>query len=444
MGFTKGGNFASAAPAAEAFVFATDLVVYLSAHSAANYTLVAGKMTAWNDLSGNANHFVAGTTTVGPTFDATLFDNKGGMKFLPSSPASAITSAAITPTTQVDNMTVFYVIERNTSAQGPLLVNYEDEEYLTWFPGLSCMGWNQPVIGTTRQRMALDTPMIYAAVSTDDGITKHYIGDLGPFETYIGNTGHTYSGPIQKLSIAKAAGQGGTGDANIGMMALYKRAFTTTEVFQCIDYIKFTLGWNVAHPNPTHNIVLDGNSHVVSYGEVSDSVWSVAIADEMSLTEDNFSMTAYGGSTNTELVARAEAVVDSLYDSSKTHNICFLWEGTNELCKVDATVDSVWDLYVTYINARIFAGFEMVVGTILPRTTTKPAYEADRITLNQRIRDNAASMGYTVADLGGTGNGIGDSGDELGAHYADGIHLDASGQGIVVDILAPVFAALIA
>ena len=81
------------------------------------------------------------------------------------------------------------------------------------------------------------------------------------------------------------------------------------------------------------------------------------------------------------------------------------------------------------------AGWKIVIGTCLPRTTGKAGFEADRIAINTWLRANYTTFADGLADVGGDAT-IGAPGANLNTtYYSDGVHLTAAGY----QIAAPIF-----
>lgn len=123
-------------------------------------------------------------------------------------------------------------------------------------------------------------------------------------------------------------------------------------------------------------------------------------------------------------------------------NLLYAPEPTNDLDSADSAA-TCWDSWVKpWIDYCIAGGWtpaDILVPTVLARnfgsaTTTPAQKETERLAYNQMVRDNAATVGYTVVDHAS----IPAMADPNGPQYADGTHpasttfqdgLEVSGNG---------------
>lgn len=86
----------------------------------------------------------------------------------------------------------------------------------------------------------------------------------------------------------------------------------------------------------------------------------------------------------------------------KTNDVIVLWEGTNALNVDGLSAAAAFAEVVTYINTVIPYGVKLVIGTVIARDKATDA--ADLMTridaYNVLVRNNAATYGYTVWDIG--------------------------------------------
>ncbi len=450
--FSPGAGFSSKLKSSS-FNFRKDLVVMLDASDPTSFTTADVDLNGrqhcqtWNDKSGNGNHYTLGSTGLGPDYFSTFFGGKGGMAFVQSGVKSMRPVSNITPATYSNNMTVFYVMQRNTAYQGPTLVNTPSNEVLEAFLDVGTIGWNGPTQGVSGPRAPFLTDMMYTTVMPTTGIMEHYIGNIGPVKTFLGSTGHPYSTQIAKLQIGASPLIGGTGDFKLGLFLVYNRAFTASEVTKLRAYVKNVLGWNIAQPARPYNFVMAGNSLTDSRG-IAEDVWPVKLPKLMNIGQNNFIQAGIGGQSFTDMLTRDVANVDAYYDPVNylaKHNVVLVWEITNALVLAGATPASVQNLISTYCLARKAVGWKVIVGTCLPRDTAKANFEADRQTINQWVRDNYLTFADKIADFGADAT-IGQAGQQASATYyiGDGVHLSAAGHAIIASIYKTQLDAVIA
>jgi len=137
----------------------------------------------------------------------------------------------------------------------------------------------------------------------------------------------------------------------------------------------------------------------------------------------------------TDMTTEAPTKIDPYVWSSLTKDILIGWEGTNDLY-YGASATTAYNNLVTYYTARRAAGFKVIVTTLLPRSNagTPGSFEADRQTVNTNLRNNWASFGDALADVGADAN-MGDAGDELDLTYydADKVHPNQTGNDYLAD-----------
>ncbi len=195
-------------------------------------------------------------------------------------------------------------------------------------------------------------------------------------------------------------------------------------------------------------IVFDGDSMTFGTGAgpvglagPSNATYPRLAADGITgATVYNFGV---GGQTVLAMTTDAAAQIDVLYDSSRL-SIVAVFGGTNDLVNGAASAATVYSRIVTYCQARRAAGWKVVVGTILPRSSANAgaAFEADRQTVNTSIRTNWATFADALADVGADAT-IGAAGAETNtAYYSDAIHPTTLGYEIVASYFRTAFTAL--
>lgn len=207
----------------------------------------------------------------------------------------------------------------------------------------------------------------------------------------------------------------------------------------------------VTRPAPNTWLVCHGDSITFGAGLLSPAtqtypalVWQAAITAHPTLA---FGLWAFGingqgfsyvyppSSDFPNLTVDAVNRVDPVLPMSGTHYLV-IFAGTNDIFLNNKTGTEAGALNLTYIDARIAAGWpaaNICVGTMLPRQN---AHEADRTTYNGLIRSNAVLRGYKVCDFAANST-IGDAGDENNTtYYSDTIHPTAAGQVIIAGVIS--------
>ena len=140
------------------------------------------------------------------------------------------------------------------------------------------------------------------------------------------------------------------------------------------------------------------------------------------------------------------AATDAFYNGSLRRNVIVVFAGTNDLY-FGATATDTYNALVSYCQARQTTGWEVVVVTMLPRSSagTPAGFETARGTVNGNIRSNWRTFADAIADIAADGR-IGDSGDELDTTYynADKVHLVDAGHDVVTEHVRNAIMTLIA
>lgn len=182
----------------------------------------------------------------------------------------------------------------------------------------------------------------------------------------------------------------------------------------------------------TVNLTLDGNSLTAyaGYPEKLPALYKPAYI----YTQRSF---ALAGQTTAQMNADAATQINKPEHIDKTYNIIYVWEGINDLY-LGATVQQAYDNLKTYCLNRRAYGFKVLIGTLTPRTNagTYANYEADRLSVNVKLRTNWYDFADGIVDIGG---------DELlgitGAsnnttYYVDLVHMTNAGNVIVATQLS--------
>lgn len=173
-----------------------------------------------------------------------------------------------------------------------------------------------------------------------------------------------------------------------------------------------------------------------------------------------------GGGTMAQMYASRAATFGAAYNASFSKQAHQIWAGTNDLIALASGSivgggAAVWTNsllpYIQYMTDPARFGSKVIVATMIPRgwlgsSTDRAQREAERLSYNQLIRDNAATYGYTVADYGALSQLV--SGPNGGnpnypnlTYYgtSSDVHLNPAGYQLCVDtVLGPILDTMLA
>jgi lysophospholipase L1-like esterase len=145
-----------------------------------------------------------------------------------------------------------------------------------------------------------------------------------------------------------------------------------------------------------------------------------------------------GGETIEDMLTSAPTEVDVLYDATRAHNICVVWEGCNAIGTLGYSGVELEAALETYCLARKAVGWEVVILTVLPfgGATARLTYEPKRVAANALIVANWAGYADALADVAADTD-IGEDGDQDNPTYynVDMWHMTDAGYAIVAGIV---------
>ena len=200
-------------------------------------------------------------------------------------------------------------------------------------------------------------------------------------------------------------------------------------------------------PQPTTQIMMVGNS-IVQGTAAARVIWGYPRQAQNALANRAEIVNAGRPGQSAAFAYGERAQYYAGRRTDRTRNLMTAPEPTNDIdgrtiANVAGIGQSAWDASVRpFITEAVAAGWsagDILVPTTLPRNwtgdaTLKAAKEAERAAYNTLVRDNAASLGYTVLDFAA----IPAMANPLGPNYADGTHpnstnfasgLEVSGNG---------------
>lgn len=122
-------------------------------------------------------------------------------------------------------------------------------------------------------------------------------------------------------------------------------------------------------------------------------------------TKYDYAKAGISHTTAATLGSQAPKTVDPFYSPARSKNIVVMWEGQSDLYQ-GADVEAAYTSLVNFCKARKAVGWKVVVLTLPPRALDNldvvPArahYEADRQTINTRLRANWSNFADALADV---------------------------------------------
>lgn len=122
-------------------------------------------------------------------------------------------------------------------------------------------------------------------------------------------------------------------------------------------------------------------------------------------TRYDYAKAGISHTTASTLVSQAPKTVDPFYSPARSKNIVVMWEGQSDLYQ-GVDVEAAYTSLVNFSKARKAFGWKVVILTLPPRALDNldvvPArahYEADRQTINTRLRANWSGYADALADV---------------------------------------------
>ena len=377
-----------------------------------------GKVSQWNDLSGNGRHAVQATAGNQMTVNATGTAAYSG-KYDVSIPfdSRSFTMHLLFRRKSYNRVPTGFVFNVPTSKGG---IYIQDT-----FGTVSVYGRSV----TDKLGVLFDYDLMPVTFCFGAGALDIYIGGVRIF-TGAANTANT--GTITSLFEAQTAGQPVMG-GEVAQCAMWSRALTSAEVLALHTGTgTLAVGKNV--------VLCVGDSISVGYKATDYAQsWRKKVADANGIVIG--------------IIGGAGRMVSQTYSqrtnvSFTTYNRYVFFMGTNDLVN-GQTFAQLRDnaiLLLQYIKAQNAAAKILLV-TMLPRgngtTTPTASFESDRQLYNQWLRDNVGTYADGIVDPGADAT-IGEAGDSLNTTYyeGDGIHPIDAGHTILAGYIAAGLAAM--
>jgi hypothetical protein len=146
---------------------------------------------------------------------------------------------------------------------------------------------------------------------------------------------------------------------------------------------------------PTAPLIVFAGSEVVNNSSLPAQTAQLLVPQKY----DYFNESLAGSSTG-QMLEAASWAIDPFFRPTRTENILVVWAGQADLAN-GATPGLVFDNLMAYCQARRAVGFKVVVVTLLPVNSgaAQGSYEAERQTLNSRLRSQWPEFADALADV---------------------------------------------
>lgn len=390
-------------------------------------TVSSGKVTSWADQSGNG--WTA--TPVGANAPYSTTDYRGRRVIRLYGVEATSLQFAAAHSFDARNVAVF-MVARSFSPSGQTqfgLLNYTGGSgHLRWNSSPKTLfAVNRAV--TIKPQM---NPMMTGAV-TDATATAGY----SQYQPVTGQPTVTADSDCAGATIGQYSG-GTVSDMDIYEMAVYDGALSGTDITNITTY--FTNKYRLRSTDYRKNMVFEGDSITFGVGVVQSQSYPL---QTLRRGVEDWRMTNAGvsGSTIVTMTARA-ASTDSFLEAGYTRNLLMVLIGRNDLDPAVGalTAQQTFDALVTYVQARVTAGWEVWVGTCIG--TTSSTIQALIVAFNAKLRGTdgpgiiVAAGAARVVDFAA----IPELADATAAanttYYQDGTHPTAAGAALMANLVA--------
>lgn len=394
-------------------------------------TVSGGLVTNWADQSGNG--WDATPSGANGPYSTTDFRGRRIVR-LDSLAATGLNFAAA-HSFSARNTSVF-VVGRHYPPSGPSAHNIVG--LLNYAGGSAHIRW-------------VGSPSTFFGVGQFPSIKNHMNpAMLGLVTSGTATTGYTQyqnfagAGPVTNdtdcagASIGYFTGSGVT-YADLYEIVVYEGTPSGADVAAITAY--FTNVYRLRSTDYTKSLVFEGDS--ITAGAAVVQFQGYPFQSLRRGAEDwRMSDTAVSGSQIADLVTRA-AVIDSVFESSYTRNVLAVMIGRNDLGAL--TAQQMYDALVPYVQARVAAGWEVWVGTIIATNSVPLQAIADSYNAKLRGTDGpgiiAAAGATRIVDYGALPEFATVAAASSLVYYQDGTHPTAAGATLLADLVAPMVGA---
>jgi hypothetical protein len=402
-------------------------LMFLNAQKPSSMYLTGTRVDEIMDANGSGRSVATSaslSTAYNPTYNSALFGGRGGISF---NGAQYLESPAAFP--ELNWTRGFTILIAGTYKSGFFAA--ADSVAIICGAGMGArLGIG--TYGCSWQGLPL-TPCIFGL--SWDGFSKATLILNGESFTFTEGSFSNSIGPFGKLQVGGIIGAGSSMSFDMAGMKIWSECLDSQDVQVESDLMADCFGITY-QTTPNYNIVVDGNSLAVGYfGYDTTTMWD-GIRAITGMTPLDVINVANSGLETPSMHDRAALTTDIHLNQSIPHKrrVLIVWEITNDLANLTQTDAGAYANIKNYCQARVAAGWRVVVCTCLPRTQTgiNANFETYRLSVNSSINANAISEGWAsaIADIGGDAT-IGATGaSDNTTYYLDKIHLTAAGHSI--------------
>lgn len=241
--------------------------------------------------------------------------------------------------------------------------------------------------------------IVSAATGASNGVTTYIDGSRSYRPYSLNNTiWPAGSSPTTGFIGGIGAGQAQAFVGDYRALLLYGTAGTVSQVMALQSYLRSYYGLGAATP-ADQTIIVDGDSLILGYlgNGVARSFYELVL--EAQVSPFHAYNLGVSGQTTAQMLADVSTQIIPKINPAHSRNVVFTGGGTNDISQ-SVPAATIYATIVAYSQAVQAAGAVHVQETVLPRGTVA-AQETARQTLNDLIRNGAATYGYVVSDAGG-------------------------------------------
>lgn len=403
-------------------------LIFLNAQKLSSLYLTGTRVDEWVDANGSGRSVATSaslSTTYNPSYDSTLFGGKGGITF---SGTQYLESPAAFP--ELNWTRGFTILIAGTYKSGFFAA--ADSVAILAGVGLGAR-LGTGTYGNSWQGMPL-TPCIFG-FSWDGISTGSYILNGEVFPITQGGPDNS-TGAFGKLQIGGIIGSAGGMAMDVAQIKVWSEALDSNKIFNA--YSGMDIFGTFDNPTPVnYNIVVDGNSLAVGYWSDDKTTMWDGVKGISGTTPLDLINVATGGLETPSMIDRAPTVTDIHLNLGVPHKrrVLIAFELSNDLANTTQTDVGTYNNMKNYCQARVAAGWHVIVCTCLPRTAAgiNVNFETYRLSVNSMINSNAVSEGWAsaIADIGSDATiGVLSSATSPypGGYFYDGTHLTSAGH----------------